>query len=283
MQQIIWPCWIKTVYVMGKECEHEIMEDYNYGVALITATKRETAAVMQMYDWREKNFDNDVQTYYEAAFVRDGKPCRIVTTQQNAMGMTAAATLSMKLIEHFRPRYLIAVGITAGVALEDVEEQMYGDVVVADEIWDYATGKFVSPKESEIRYGNVGFLPRPAVIRMNPELRRCVEKAARSEENQCHVFIGAMATGSAVVANREVLDKQIHSQFRHTVGLDMEAYGIAYAAENATAPRPAHVIIKSVSDFADNNKNDQYQKFAAYTSAEFARLLFEKYLPMDEG
>lgn len=256
------------------------MEMYNYGVALITATKMETAAVMQMYDWHEISFDNDAQIYYETQFMRDNALCRIVTTQQNAMGMTAAATLSMKLIEHFRPRYLIAVGIAAGVALEDVEKQIYGDVVVADEIWDYATGKFVSPEDSEIRYGNVGFLPRPAVIKMQPELRRCVEKAAKSEENQCHVFIGAMATGSAVVANREILDKQIHSQFRHTAGLDMEAYGIAYAAENATAPRPASIVIKSVSDFADNHKSDQYQKFAAYTSAEFARLLFEKYLPM---
>lgn len=257
------------------------MEDYDYEVALITATKMETAAVMQMYDsWRELDFDNDVQMYYEAEFPHDGRLCRIVTTQQNAMGMTAAATLSMKMIEHFRPRYLIAVGITAGVALEDVETQIYGDVVVADEIWDYATGKFVSPEESDIRYGNVGFLPRPAVIRMKPELRKIVARAARSEENQCHVCIGAMATGSAVVANREILDKQIHSQFRHTVGLDMEAYSIAYAAENAIAPRPEPLIIKSVSDFADNQKSDRYQKFAAYTSAEFARLLYEKFLPM---
>lgn len=257
------------------------MENYNYGVALITATRMETAAVMRMYDWQEVNFDNDVQTYYQAEFIQNKTPYKIVTTQQSTMGMTAAATLSMKLIEHFRPRYLIAVGITAGVALEDVEEQVYGDVVVADEVWDCAAGKFVSPEKSEIRYGNVGFLPRPAVIKMQPELRRCVELAAKSEENQCHVFIGAMATGNAVVTNREILDKQIHSQFHHTAGLDMEAYGIAYAAENATAPRPAPVIIKSVSDFADNYKNDQYQKFAAYTSTEFARLLFEKYLPME--
>lgn len=256
------------------------METYQYGVALITATSMETAAVMQMYDWREINFDNDMQTYYETQFMRDNTFYKVVTTQQNAMGMTAAAALSMKLIEHFRPRYLIAVGIAAGVALKDVEEQIYGDVVVADEIWDYSTGKFVSPKESEIRYGNIGFLPRPAVIRMQSELRKYVETAAKSKENQCHVFIGTMATGSAVVANREILDKQIHSQFRHTAGLDMEAYGIAYAAENATAPRPAPIVIKSVSDFADSHKNDQYQKFAAYTSVEFARLLFEKYLPM---
>lgn len=130
------------------------MEDYNYSVALITATRMETAAVMRMYDWQEINFDNDAQTYYQAEFMQNKTPYKIVTTQQNAMGMTAAATLSMKLIEHFRPRYLIGVGITAGVALEDVEQQVYGDVVVADEVWDCAAGKFVSPEDSEIHYSH---------------------------------------------------------------------------------------------------------------------------------
>lgn len=116
----------------------------------------------------------------------------------------------------------------------------YGDVVVADEIWDYAAGKFVPPEESQIRYGTVGFQPRPAVIRMNPEVRKCVERAALSEENQCHVLIGAIATGNAVVANREILEKQIRSQNYRTAALD-----------------------------------------TAYTAAEFAKLLLEKYLPME--
>lgn len=60
--------------------------------------------------------------------------------------MTAACALSAKLIHHFRPQYLIMVGIAAGVALSDMEEQIYGDVIVADMIWNYSDGKFV-PKE----------------------------------------------------------------------------------------------------------------------------------------
>lgn len=50
------------------------MEDYNYGVALITATRMETAAVMRMYDWQEINFDNDAQTYYQAEFMQNKTP-----------------------------------------------------------------------------------------------------------------------------------------------------------------------------------------------------------------
>ncbi len=105
-------------------------------------------------------------------------------------------------------------------------------------------------------------------------------EAAASEENQCHVHIGHMASGSTVVASQEVLNKQVRSQFPHTAGLDMESYAVMYAAANATRPRPGALVIKSVSDYADGEKSDDYQKFAAYTSAQFAKLLYERFLPL---
>ena len=117
------------------------MTAYNYAAALITVTDTETTVLRHIYEnWKELRFDKDNQTYYEATFVRNGKSYKVVTAQQNEMGMTAGAVLSMKLIEHFRPRYLIMPGIAAGVALEHVEEQIYGDVVAADVIWNYSAG-----------------------------------------------------------------------------------------------------------------------------------------------
>ena len=104
--------------------------------------------------------------------------------------------------------------------------------------------------------------------------------AAASPENQCHVHIGPMACGTSVVANRDVLEKQVRSQLQGTVALDMESYAVAYAAEHAVEPRPVPLIIKSVCDYADAQKSDQYQKFAAFTSCEYAKLLYEKFLPL---
>lgn len=258
------------------------MTAYNYAAALITVTDTETTVLRHIYEnWKELRFDKDNQTYYEATFERNGKSYKVVTAQQNEMGMTAGTVLSMKLIEHFRPRYLIMPGIAAGVALEHVEEQIYGDVVAADVIWNYSAGKFVSPDNADIKYGELGFIPRPTVVKMKDEIKEYVLKAAQSEENQCHVYIGPMASGSAVIANSEILNKQIRSQFQHTAGLDMEAYAVVYAAENAIEPKPDAIIVKSVCDYADSRKSDKYQKFAAYTSSEFAKLLFEKFLPLD--
>ncbi len=253
---------------------------YRTDVALLSVTSTEFAAVTHFHEWKAKTIDGDDQIYDVASFERDGVRRSLVHAKLGEMGMTAAAATAMKLIYEFRPRYLIMVGIAAGVAMEGVADQMYGDVVVPDVVWNYSAGKFVSPSEADIAFGDVGFLPRSTYAAIPMEILPHIRAAMESEENQCTVHIGPMACGSSVVANRKILEKQIHSQLSNTAGLDMESYAVVYAANHATEPKPIPIIIKSVCDFADNEKSDDYQKFAAYTSCEFAKLLYEKYLPL---
>lgn len=58
----------------------------------------------------------------------------------------------------------------------------------------------------------------------------------------------------------------------------MEGYGVVYAASHATEPRPLAIVAKSVCDFADNRKSDQFQDFAAYTSCQFVCFLLDEIL-----
>ena len=255
---------------------------YETDVALLSVTTTEFRAVMHFHDWRAKTFPDDDQIYDVATFQRDGREHTLVHAKIGEMGMTAAAATAMKVIYTFRPRYLIMVGIAAGVARSELEEQMYGDVIVADSVWNYSAGKFVSPDQAEIVYGSIGFLPRSTTEQIPEEIMPYLRKAAQSEENPCHVYIGPMACGSTVVASRELLEKQVYTQYRHTAGLDMESYAVVYAANHASDPRPAPIVIKSVCDFADSEKSDDYQRFAAYSSCEFAQFLYEKILPMGE-
>ena len=250
-------------------------------VALLSVTTIEFRAVMHFHDWKAKTFTGDDQIYDVAEFERDGKKHSLVHAKISEMGMTAAAATAMKVIFLFRPRYLIMVGIAAGVVKEELEDQRYGDVVVPDVIWNYSAGKFVSPELAEITYGNMGFLPRSTSEHIPEEILPYLRKAVASDENPCHAYIGPMACGSTVVANRELLEKQIYTQYRHTAGLDMESYAVVYAANHANDPRPTPLVVKSVCDFADSKKSDDYQRFAAYSSCEFAKFLYEKILPMD--
>ena len=255
--------------------------DYQTDVALLSVTTTEFKAVTHFHDWRAKTFTGDDQIYDVATFERDGVPRTIVHTKIDEMGMPAAAATAMKVIFLFRPRYLIMVGIAAGVVKEELEDQRYGDVIVPDVIWNYSAGKFVSPEAAQIRYGDIGFLPRSTSENIPEEIMPYLRKAVASPDNPCHAYIGPMACGSTVVANRELLEKQIYTQYHHTAGLDMESYAVVYAANHANDPRPTPIIVKSVCDFADSNKSDDYQRFAAYSSCEFAKYLYEKILPMD--
>lgn len=273
----------RTIKPSGRKTSRTVRDkEYKTDVALMSVTNTEFSAVIRNHDWKAKTVLGDDQIYDVATFERDGKTRTLVHAKQSEMGMTCAATTAMKLIYEFSPRYLIMIGIAAGVALEDVEEQMYGDVVVPDVVWNYSAGKFVSPDGASISFGDVGFLPRSTYASIPEEILPYVKKAIDSPENQCHVHVGPMACGSTVVANRKILEKQIHSQLQSTAGLDMESYAVVFAAQSAPCPRPIPIIIKSVCDFADSEKSDDYQRFAAYTSCEFAKLLYEKYLPLED-
>ena len=251
------------------------MKEYESFAALIYVTDTEEEAVMRMYTWKKFTLDGDDQLYYEAA---DSEKGRIIAARQDEMGMTASATLTMKLVEHFRPKYVIMPGIAAGALDESNDTQMYGDVILADLVWNYSNGKYVSKDKAQIVFGEVGFLPRPTYVEVDKSLLSYFEKAVNSAHNETHVLVGAMASGSTVVANRIILEKQIRGQFHSTKGLEMEGYGVAYAATHATEPRPKAIIAKSVCDFADSRKSDMYQKFAAYTSCEFVKLMLDEIL-----
>ena len=85
------------------------MKDYSSYVALIVATETEEKAIKSMYDWKPVTFSDDTQTYYSASIEKNGSSHKIVYARQSEMGMTVAVTLTMKLIEHFRPQFMIPV------------------------------------------------------------------------------------------------------------------------------------------------------------------------------
>lgn len=243
--------------------------------AIITAVNVETESVMKLYDnWKRVSVPEDNQEYYSASFTSKGREYKVITAQQNVMGITAAAMLSTKLITFFRPEYLIMCGIAACVGPES--DHFYGDIIIPDKVWNCSSGKFTAPEKPAIIFGNVGFLPRPAALSIDT----CILETVRKLQGSCefHLTIAPMACGTSVIANRTFIEQQITSFMPDTVGLDMESYGVLYAAENVSSPKPKAVVIKGICDYADEKKTDKYQKFAAYNSSMFTKFLLENYL-----
>lgn len=251
---------------------------YKSTAVILTAVEVETSSIKSQFgDWKHIAATGDSQDYYETTLTSNhGEEMRIITAQQKVMGMTACTMLAAKAIHLFRPKYLIMSGIAAGTS--DTTSHMYGDVIVPDIIWDYTTGKYVGPDESEIRFGDIGFLPRPVSIRIDSRIMDKVRSTIGAPDNEFHIHIGPMACGSCVVANEEVVERQIKALFPQTIGLDMESYSLCFAAENASEPRPLSIVVKSICDYANAEKDDRFQKFAAFNSAGYVHYLLTNHL-----
>lgn len=174
----------------------------------------------------------------------------------------------MKMIAAFRPRLLVMVGICAGVRNEcDI-----GDILLADPTWDWQMGKYVDGE----------FLIAPDQIDVPPvigELFRLMGDDVQLwfDIHRCYPGIkpsnlpaagrAPVTSGSSVLADPKVIE-MIKKQNRKLVGIDMELYGMYAAARDCAPPNPIAFGLKSICDFADATKNNNFQPYAAYTSVK---------------
>ncbi|MDN7243015.1 hypothetical protein QWY14_14460 [Planococcus sp. N028] len=265
----------------------ERQKNYDFDLAITCALDQvELKSILNLPgEWEIKNFEADSVTYYTGFFKNEKKTIRVVAASSSQMGMTAAAVLAMKMIEHFRPKYLIMCGITAGVK----DNVNLGDIIIADPSWDYGSGKYtVSGDDME-------FLPDPSPLRINTDVigkikNMCSNDAllqrikaswpASTPSGSLQAHIGPAASGAAVLSNPQIVEDIIKHN-RKLIGVEMETYGVLYAAIHSTKPRPLALSVKSVSDFADEGKNNQFQDYASYTSANFVYYLTLEYLDFD--
>ena len=269
--------WMKSVrstllHIAGTKTDASL--DFDFDLAIVTALKPiELEAVLQLpVEWSEVHKPGDATIYYQTKFKRGDKEISVVAAASSEMGMPAAACLSMKIIAHFRPRLLAIGGIAAGIGVA------FGDILVASQSWDYGSGKI---KATE---GDSLFAPIPNYLPVEPEIK---EKAhffkmqrksildqirhgwmGNSIATALDVHVGPLASGAAVIESESVLNdiKAVNSK---VIGLEMEAYGVYLAAQQAIGPRPKVFAAKSVCDFGKPPKTDEYQRYAAYTSANF--------------
>jgi len=168
-------------------------------------------------------------------------------------------------------------GICAGVR----GECELGDVLVASPSWDWQMGKYVK-EAMEVAPDQIP-VPEEVSRRMTlleKERKFFIElsEAYTGEKpNQIpRLRPGPLASGSAVLADQATVET-IKAQHRKALGVDMEIYGMYSAVRDSAAPKPIPVALKSVCDFADHLKNDKYQKYASYMSAETLKKFVETF------
>ena len=250
---------------------------YDYDLAIITALREtELEAVLNIKEanWELLKVENDPTIYYRGIFKNDTKSIRVVAAASSQMGMPSTAVLSTKMIENFKPRYLTMVGIAAGVN----GAGGFGDILIAEQSWDYGSGKIEYNKELEKRQ----FKPDPRPIAIDYEIKEKLSIVLKKYTNRIYeewigekpntvlkAILGPVASGAAVVQDPNVISEQGLSVNRKLIGIEMEIYGLYCAASQSKQPRPMFFALKSISDFADQEKSDKYRKYAAFTSARY--------------
>lgn len=192
---------------------------------------------------------------------RRGSMWRIELALADSMGSVAAALTTQDALRRTKAAHTVLLGIAAGVP----GKVQLGDVVIPEQVLYYESQKLtdslVEPAPSW-RATDAGVRVAASV---KPHLRGLTGIRASVRIHTDAVI----ASGEKVVAS-EAFRREVCSAHRKTTALDMESYGVARAAEKRGSRLS---IIKSICDFADSQKNDDHQEFAATAAAAAFRQL----------
>jgi len=258
--------------------------EFGAHLCVVTAlTTPELSAVLALpWQWSRLDLPADGTIYYRGILTKDGIQKEVIAAAAARMGMTAAAVLTMKMIDAFHPRYVSMCGIAAGFP----DKCSLGDVIAVDPTWDYGSGKWKMERRIPV------FLPSPHQIGLDSfirgklslmaqdggvldEIRRKWTVAPVSTALRLH--IGPVASGAAVIAEPKA-PSIVKGQHRGAFGLEMETYGVYAACQECRLPQPKAFALKSVCDFANAKKSDDHQAYAAFTSAVAMQLFVERFL-----
>jgi nucleoside phosphorylase/CheY-like chemotaxis protein len=295
-----WKCQMKNrlSYLSGVKNKLGFTYEYDYDVAIINALQSPEHEIMRKTlseNWEEVDLDDDKTTTYYSAILHDkyDKPIRCISCYAPQMASIASSALTTKLILRFHPKYLFMTGICAGLKGNNIG---FGDILIASQVWDGMSGKY---KELNTKDSNPELVFEPdyrqipldaAILNTVNRLKENYDLFTQIKDNyqgtkpktQLKLHVGPMTSVPTVIASeKKIADLKIHA--RKIIGIEMESYGVFYAAQHAHRLTPVYTVsIKSASDLADKKKTDKYQAYASYTSAALMKYIIENELTFDE-
>ncbi|MET7904967.1 hypothetical protein ABZS86_27295 [Streptomyces sp. NPDC005355] len=205
---------------------------------------------------------------FEVGTFRDGPLQRLVAIHMTGPGNPGAAASVERAAALFEPRAVLFVGVAGG--RKDV---VLGDVVAADAVYDYETGK-----DTE-----TGFLPRQKTyqsayglvqlarfVAAGDQWQRRIHPADEAPRPRAHVK--PIAAGGRVVAHhRSDVGLRLAASAGDALAVDMEGFGFlagAYVNQHLDA-----LVIRGISDLLGDKgeaHDERWQPVASRHAAAFA-------------
>lgn len=239
---------------------------------IITALEEEREALLSMlgdYVILDKG-DADIHTYYFAELQtdrRDQSRYQVIVTCLINMGPITATAQTVTVINRWKPRYVLLVGIACGIE----GEVCHGDVIVASQVADYTLGKQAKGKRQvrwEVFPCGASLLDSSNNIRGKWYERIGVPRPIDGKPIR---HKGVVASGGDVIQGDKIIATYSKS-WPKLIGIEMESGGVA-AGVHQTAERPEFLMVKGVSDFGEDKHDPKvkpWREYACHSSAAFA-------------
>ena len=184
-----------------------------------------------------------------------------VVVVRSGIGKVNAGICAQILVDRFHVDTLINTGIAGSLdARIDI-----GDLVISTDALHHDM--------DAVNFGyEPGQIPRMNVLAFpaDEELVKKAVEANKKANPEIHTFTGRVASGDQFIAAGDVKDKIVESF--HPLCVEMEGAGIAQAAY---LNKVSYVIIRAISDKADNSATMDYPTFEKQAIAHSVRLMKE--------
>jgi adenosylhomocysteine nucleosidase len=171
-----------------------------------------------------------------------------VVLVRSGIGKVNAAICTQILIDDFDVTNIINVGIAGGIG-EDIYP---GDVVIADNLVQH-------DMDTSVFGDKIGQVPRLDCYEFNCDKDMVnIAKNACAKSKEIKTYIGRIVSGDQFVANIEKT-KWLSGEF-NALACEMEGASIAQVSYLNKIP---FVVIRSISDNANNGAHMDYKKFSA--------------------
>ncbi|URZ00878.1 5'-methylthioadenosine/adenosylhomocysteine nucleosidase [Clostridium felsineum] len=209
-------------------------------IGIIGAMDEELEILLKEMKMERK--ENKAQMVFNLGSLND----KNVVIVRCGIGKVNAAICTQILVDDFKVDAIINVGVAGGIG----KDVLPGDIVIADSL--------VEHDMDATAFGDkVGQIPRMDTFdfKCDTKLVEIANKVCKSFENQ-KAHIGRIATGDQFVADIEKI-KWLSSEF-DAYACEMEGGSIAHTAYLNKIP---FVVIRSISDNANNGAHMDYEKF----------------------
>lgn len=232
-------------------------------IVLMTATATERDTVLRQLDPapgedRVLLAPHENNTYFVG---RLGEyPVVLCMCAMGASGRDSAQIVTGEVIRFWKPSAVVMVGIAFG---KDPERQRIGDVLISERIIAYEPER-VGVEASVLRghhfVAGARLLDRFRNFTVGWEFRD-------PTGGQCVTRTGAILSGEKLVDNPN-FKALLFERHPYAIGGEMEGVGLAAAAERE---RCEWILVKGICDWADGEKSDNHQGFAATSSVSLVR------------